>query len=61
MTRILLTFDKDAVADWAERHLAPDCEVHTDDLGAFKAVTEQAHASGPHSEQMLRKATNHAP
>lgn len=38
------TFDKDAVAEWAERRLVPECEVHTDGLGAFNALAERGHA-----------------
>lgn len=38
------TFDKASVAEWAERRLAPECEVYTDGLGAFNALEEQGHA-----------------
>jgi ribosomal protein L37AE/L43A len=40
----LPTFDKEAVAEWAERRLAPECEVYTDGLGAFNALEELGHA-----------------
>lgn len=38
------TFDKKVVAEWAKRRLEPECEVHTDGLGAFNALEEQGHA-----------------
>ena len=41
---IAVQTDKDAVAEWAERRLVPECEVHTDGLGAFNALSERGHA-----------------
>ncbi len=38
------TFDKQAVADWGQAHLAPEAEVYSDGLGAFRAVIDQDHA-----------------
>lgn len=37
-------FTKTALADWAQRHLHPGTDVHSDGLGAFRALEEQGHA-----------------
>lgn len=36
-------FSKLAIGEWADRHLAPGCEVYTDGLGGFRAL-EDNHA-----------------
>lgn len=38
------TFDNAAMHDWAARRLAPDAEVFTDGLGAFRRFTDAGHA-----------------
>lgn len=37
-------FTKVALADWAQRHLHPGTDIHSDGLGAFRALEEQGHA-----------------
>lgn len=37
-------FTKTAIAEWAQRHLSPGCEVYTDGLACFGALNELGHA-----------------
>lgn len=53
------TFDKAAVADWAKRRLAPACEVYTDGLASFNALTEQGHAHTTLAIEGRRAKTEH--
>ncbi len=38
------TFDNEAIADWAKRRLAPEAEVFSDGLGAFRRFEAAGHA-----------------
>ncbi|GMU45173.1 MAG: IS1595 family transposase [Xanthomonadales bacterium PRO6] len=37
-------FDNEAIRDWAQRRLAPDAEVYTDGLAAFRRFSDAGHA-----------------